>query len=328
MDKNQLLQTIQIASESGSISREELIHAFEQGQATKKDSALTKPLNIAEVLYYIGGIIIFVGVMILIAQHWIELNTFTRILVTLGSAIAAYVTGAIFTKYEKFEPLSHVFFLISALLSPLGLSIFMNEVKISLSFIQTQVLISSILMITYLLSYYFFKKVLFIIFAVIFGTWFFFSLTNLMLQDNPLVTTLHLNEYRFLFTGLSYILLGYFFSKREEHSLSDPLYGFGVIAFLGASFALGGYSPKQNMFWELIFPLINFAVIYLSVYLKSRAFLTFGTIYLMVYIGKITAEYFSSSLGWPISLMIAGLTIIFLAFTSFNLHKKYLQKSI
>lgn len=328
MDKNTLLESITAASKDNIITKDEILNAYDRGQGVKKDTALTRHLNIAEILYYIGGLIVFSGIVILVYQHWSELNTFSRISITLGSAIISYITAVIFTKYEKYEPLSHVFFLISALLSPIGMSIFIYEMKISISFIATQLAISSILLTLYLSSYYIFRKVLFIILNIIFGTWLFFSFTEWVLNGSPAVSMFHLTEYRFLLTGLSYISLGYFFSERDERSLSSPLYSFGVIALLGATFALGGYSPNQNSLWELLFPLVNFAVIYLSVYLKSKSFLTFGTIFLMAYIGKITTEYFANSLGWPLSLVIAGLAIIAIAFISINLNKKYLQKTV
>lgn len=328
MDKNTLLEQIRLAAGQNIITKDELMNAFDAGLGVKKDSALIKHLNVAEILYYIGGLIVFTGIIILVYQHWSELNSFSRIGVTVGSAIAAYISAAIFTKYEKYEPLSHVFFLISALLSPVGISIFIHETKISLSSVETHLAISSILLTLYLSSYYIFRKVLFIILNIIFATWLFFSFTEWILNGSPAIALFHLNEYRFLLTGLSYISLGYFFSKRDEYALSDALYAFGVIGFLGAAFALGGYSPRQDIFWELIFPVLNFSVIYLSVHLKSRAFLTFGTIYLIAYICKITAEYFSKSLGWPLSLVIAGLAIIAISFVSLNLNKNYLKKTV
>jgi len=49
-----------------------------------------------------------------------------------------------------------------------------------------------------------------------------------------------------------------------------------------------------------------------------------GTIFLMAYILKITSEYFSTGLGWPIALVIAGLAMIGVGFMSFSIKKKYL----
>jgi len=124
---------------------------------------------------------------------------------------------------------------------------------------------------------------------------------------------------------LSYLFFGYYFSSTKQKDLSGVLYGFGNLFFLGAALALGGWKPSQNIFWEMIFPGLVFAVLLLSVHLKSKPFLTFGTIFLMAYILKITGEYFSGTLGWPVSLMICGIALIGIGYYAFSLNKKYLS---
>ena len=65
-------------------------------------------------------------------------------------------------------------------------------------------------------------------------------------------------------------------------------------------------------------------IIFLSIYVKNKAFLVFGSMFLMGYILKITSEYFAQSLGWPLALVIAGLALIATGYFSFYLNKKYL----
>ena len=130
-------------------------------------------------------------------------------------------------------------------------------------------------------------------------------------------------EYRMLVAGISYLLIGYAFAKNEKAPLSGFLYSFGILGFLGAAFALGGWSPTQNVFWELIFPGLALGTLFMSVYLKTRSFLTFGSLFLMIYILKITGEYFTSGLGWPLSLVLAGLMLIAVGYLYVYLKKKY-----
>ena len=126
--------------------------------------------------------------------------------------------------------------------------------------------------------------------------------------------------------GLSYLFLGYSFADSEKKSLSPWLYGFGVVAFLTAALCLGGYSPKQNVFWELIFPGLAFGVIFLSVYLRVKSFLVFGSMYLMMYIMKITQEYFTSGFGWALSLIVVGFAVMGIGYFAFYLNKKYISQ--
>src|ERR1019366_1319816 len=83
-------------------------------------------------------------------------------------------------------------------------------------------------------------------------------------------------EYRILVLGLAYMFLGYYLSQTSQKALSGVMYGFGSLFFLGSAMALGGWQPNQNAFWELIYPLLVFGLIFLSVYVKSKSFLVFG----------------------------------------------------
>jgi hypothetical protein len=130
-------------------------------------------------------------------------------------------------------------------------------------------------------------------------------------------------KYRTLAIGISYILLGYSFSQSERKVLSGVLYSFGVIGFLGSAIALQGYKPTQNYFWELIFPVLNMVIILISVKLRSKSFLVFGSLFLIGYIIKITSEYFSDSLGWPVALVIAGFGIMGVGYLIVWIRKKY-----
>jgi ABC-type branched-subunit amino acid transport system permease subunit len=73
-----------------------------------------------------------------------------------------------------------------------------------------------------------------------------------------------------------------------------------------------------------VYPLLVFGVIFLSVYVKSKAFLVFGTIFLIAYILKLTSEYFSSGLGWPLALVLAGLAIMAVGYYAVRINKRYL----
>jgi len=43
----------------------------------------------------------------------------------------------------------------------------------------------------------------------------------------------------------------------------------------------------------------------------------------MIYIMKITSEYFSHAMGWPLALVLAGLILIGIGHYTYNLGKKY-----
>lgn len=323
LNKEEVLGYIQELAKEKAITKQEIIKAFDSGGGATAE-ALNKNLNIAQILYYIGGGIVFLGIAILVGQNWSTLGFLTKLLATLGFGIAAYFAGLLFSRDKRTELVGSAFYLISALVTPIGIWVVFDNVGYRNS-IGLQALISGIMFLTYLFSLFVSKKNIIILFNILFGTWFFFSLTSWIIDVNQILITEKFDFYRILVTGIAYMLIGYSFSKSDERSsLSGFLYGFGILGFLGSALALGNWEPNQNIFWELIYPFLVFGALFLSVTIKSRAFLTWGTIFLMGYILKITGEYFSNSLGWPLALVICGLAMIGVGYMSFSIRKKYL----
>ncbi|MDP3772319.1 MAG: hypothetical protein Q8Q94_03025 [bacterium] len=338
MEKQELLQEIRAAAADKKILRDEMIAAYDAGVGVPTaHPSLLKRMNIADVLYFIGGAIVFIGIAILVGQHWDELDMPTRILATLGSGIAAYIVGVLLSRDERFGVVGTAFFFLSALIMPVGLSVVFDAAGLEVGSAGMQSVIAGILLVAYLASFFVFPRTLFIVFSILFGTWLFFSFTSFLILNNPHLATAEFFEYRVLAVGLAYVFLGYALreavattgeSHEEYSALASWLYAGGVALFLGAALALGGWSPNQNAFWEVIFPGLVFGVIFLSIYLHARSFLAFGSVYLMAYILKITAEYFSDTLGWPLALVLAGLCLIAIGYGAFRLNQNYLVKGV
>ncbi len=323
--KEEVLQSIRELAENNSIAKEDIMAIFESKAVVRgKDSS--KKINISDILYYVGGAIVFFGIVIFVGQNWNSLNTITRIVSTLGSAVVAFLLAVIFSVDKKTVNLGLAFHFIAALLLPTGLFITFHEAGYNVNGDGMQALISCILFAVYMFSFAVFRKSIFSLFSIIFGTWLYFSFTSYMVGGNPLLGH-NFTSYRFLLAGLTYISLGYYFSDGERKSLSGFLYGFGILGFLGSTLALGGWKPNPNMFWEIIYPGLIFLTLLSSVYIKSKSFLTFGTIFLMAYISKITAEYFSNSIGWPLSLVLIGLFLIASGYLFIHLSSKYMKKN-
>ena len=320
-EKAELLKQIETLAARKQITKSEVNDAFEAG--INGDSVQeTHPSPISQILYYVGGAIVFLGISVLIWQHWTKLNDATKILATLGSGIAAYVAGTLLIRNERLENISRVFYFISALVMPLGLHVTLDIAGVDIGSNGTQSMVSAILLATFLSSHWLYRKTVFTLFNIIFGTWLFFSFTSFLVGGRPGFDW-EFSAYRVLGTGLVYGLLGHHFTRTPYRALTGALYGFGAFLFLGAALALGDWKPHQNGLWEVIFPGLAFGVMFLSVYLRSKAFLTFGSLYLMAYILKITSEYFADSLGWPLALVLTGFGLIAIGTLHINLKRKF-----
>jgi hypothetical protein len=328
MQKQDLLIEVQQAAAVNLVTQEELSAAFLAGQ-TSAPGVPKNRLKLSNILYYLGGAIVFFGIIILCYQNWGSFSSGLRIFVTLGSMIACFLVGALLYRYENFLEISQAFFLISGMLAPLALEVTLNEMGMDLGSSSIQLMVFVILTLIFLGGFYFYRQTILLFFGIAFATGIFHFLIDMIigsrLSSSDAQTVL---EYRLLVLGLAYMFLGYYVFFTSQKVLTGVLYAFGTLFFLGSAMALGGWNPNQNAFWELIFPLLVFGIIFLSVYVKSKAFLVFGCLFLIGYILKITGEYFTSGLGWPLALILAGLAIMGVGFWAVKLNKKYFANSI
>ncbi len=324
MDKLSVLRDIQNLAAEGKLTRKEVLAAYDDGVPAGHDAG-NRSAKLSDILYFIGGAIVVLGIGIFLGTHWSELNNIARVASTFGSAIAAYIVAVLFQRDSKLDAVSQAFFMISALVMPLGLFVVLDSGGIDVYTSGVNTLISMMCFAVFLASYFVRRRTLFVVFMVIYGTWFFFSLTQYFIAGNPLFGW-RFWAYRTLFTGLAYILLGHAFSKNSLRSLTGVLYSFGLIQFLGAALTLGGWTPDQSPIWEVGFIGLVFGVILLSVHLKSRSFLVFGALFLMGYIFKITAEYFSESFGWPLALVVCGLVLMVVGYLTVYLNNRFMKQ--
>ncbi len=322
MEKDEVLRQVRSLAARQLVTRDEVVDAFDAGVGGDADVEVTRQAGISHILYYVGGAVVFLGISVLVWQHWSTLGSATKIIATLGSGIAAYLAAAFLIRQERLEAAARAFYFIAALVMPLGLHVTFDIAGLDTGSDGVQSLVSGILFVTFFLSYVVYRKTVFTLFSILFGTWLCFSMTDLLAGGR---FGWEFSAYRVLGTGWVYALLGHAFTQTPHRALTGALYGFGACLFLGAALALGDWKPNQNWFWELSFPGLVFGVMFLSVYLRSKAFLTFGSIYLMAYILKITGEYFAESLGWPLALVLTGLGLMAIGYLHFNLKKKYLS---
>ena len=323
MEKQKLLQLITALARQNVLTKEEVTAAYDQGaKGGGTRGSRSTHTRLSDLLASVGGAVVFLGIAVLIGQNWEALSPLTRVLVTLGSGIAAYAGGVTLLQHKKYGRIGQAFFLLSALLLPLGLSITFYEAGFDPWDPLASTIVSGVLALTFLSSFFLLRSPLFLLFTVLFATWLFVALTNLLTDGNPLFEPWKFYLYRLLVIGLSYALLGY--ELRGTHrSLAGFLQGAGVFAFLLAAFLLSGWDSSKELVWEVLLPGLALGAILLSVKVHTRSYLVFGSLFLMLGILKISAEYFPQSVGWPLALVIAGFALIAIGMVTLRLGKKY-----
>lgn len=321
MDKINLLNEVKKAAKAGHLTRQELLAAFDDGKTD-----LGRPSrDLSKVLYYIGGLIVVLGIGFLIFQNWDALNDASKILTTLGTGIVAYLIGFFVDRNSSVRHFAMPFYLIALLVIPIGLHVTLEVAEIDVGTAGWQSIISAFLLFIALVSALFLRHWMFKVFSVIYGTWLFFAFAEFLMGDLQLLDEPDFFAYRFLVTGLSYCFFGYYLDKQKRETFVGALYGFGLLLFLVGGLVLGGWAPDHNMFWEIVYPGLALAVVFLSVYLRNRIVLVMGALFLVIYIFKITEEHFREGLGWPLALILMGLALITIGYIAVAVNQKYLK---
>ncbi len=280
---------------------------------------------VSSILYYLGGAIVFMGISFFIAQQWHQFGVGMRIFITLGTAVAALMTGVILNQQRQLGAVENAFFLLSGLLMPVGLMVAYEEAGLHIISPALQLQILAVLTAVYLATFLLLRKNLLLIFTVLFATCSFFAIIDVMVGNAPVFDPFTIASYQLLSAGLAWMFLGHGLSRGQHQMLCGWLQGFGVVAFLAAALALGEWKPNQNLFWEIIYPGLVFAVIFLSTHLKSRTFLVFGSLALGSYLTKITLEYFADSLGWAVALILIGFMLMAVAFLALRVQRQFIS---
>lgn len=327
MRKERFLDDVKRAAAGHVASKDEVSRAYDEGLQTPVAELEKHHIGISTILYDIGGGIVFLGLVNLIGQQWDALNAGMRIFVTLGAAIAFFISAVFLEQVKGVRQVATALHLVAVLLMPAGLFVTFHELGVDVEMGGYQSIIFAILTVVYFATYMLYKRNLLLLFDIIFATILFFTFTNYLVGTNPIFDELNFFEYRALAVGVAYIALGYAFVRSSRAVLTGVLYAVGILGILGSTMALGGFKPNQNLFWELAYPGIVFGVIFSSLYLRSRAFLAFGVLFLGGYIFKITAEYFADSIGWPVALIFLGFVLMGVGYLTFYLHKKYISST-
>lgn len=313
---NGTMESLRELINNGFITKRDILNLFseEAPQEMKEGSG-----RVVKTLYFIGGVIVILGVGIFMFQFWAHWGQGLKVFFSLSLTGILYGIGYYFhNKDPKFSIFSNISFILSALIMPLGVGTFLDLIGSSATKSAGLSINFAILFLWYFLSYWFLKYNVFLLFAALTASGLFITFTNLLIGGRP---TAAFYEYRLLILGASLFSFSYYL-KDNKKEVINIFYFFGLALFLGSAFALS----IEESFWQFLFPFMIAGAFYSSHFLKNKVVLFLATIFTFVEIGYLTAKYFSQSLGWPIALIVAGFSIILVGYLSYGVGKKYAKQ--
>jgi hypothetical protein len=320
---SEIIEELKTYIAGGEVSRREVARRLGLGDLAAESpraeqvSSLARRMTLTRVFYYLGGLIVLIGIGFLIYQIWEDIGSVGHVLVTLGFAIVLYIVGTIFMKSYAESEVGVVMHILGALLMPTGVYVLLFELNrdpIALEWIVSWIFLGVTLM--YAISYFLNRHPVFTFFSVVYGTGMLYAFSTAILN----FPGEDFFAYLTMAIGVGYMLLARGFKNTRNSVLSGFFSAFGSLGFLGAAFS----RVFDSLFWQLLFLALVSGGIILSLRMKSKAVLIFSTLFLIAHIVFLTSEYFADSVGWPVALIILGFVIIGVGYASFRLGKKYL----
>lgn len=325
MNKEELLQELSAKISTGEISREEVVGRFNFAPTTQQISdegtKRFSHFSVTKMLYVLGAAIVIIGIVIFVAQIWDDIGSFGRIAVTLGLGLLIAAVGSMLLKQKPDDNIGPIFHFIGGMLIPGGAVVTLSELSIDSDW--TMAVTFAGIFVFYLFLNAIQKHAILTFFAIANGTATIYLILNAIVGGpfRGWFGIKDIYQYLTMAIGASYLFLAHAFRGGWNKYLIGALYFFGITGFLGATFS----QVFDSVPWQLFYFLIVLGGLFLSVYMKSRSILVMSTLFLIAHVSYITSEYFSDSLGWPISLVILGFVFIGLGYASITINKKYIM---
>jgi hypothetical protein len=303
-----LVQIVSIAREHGLTAAE--IDAALAGEPKAAVEGRARGV-LVRVLGYLGGTFVFAGIAAFIALQWDSMNSAARVVITLGSGIAACALAVLSSRDARFEKAVPPLFLIAAALQPTGLLVAFNEFGSGGDPRWAALVTSGVMALQFAVIFVVLRQSMLLLIAVFFGALFWLTTFDLLGMDDGLGA---------LVLGGSLVLGAVGVDRTVHRSITPPWYFFGAIGFLYGLFDLVGETPL-----EILFILAASGLVYLSAVSPSRTLLLVATAGILGYTGWFTSEHFADSLGWPLALMLFGLLMIGLSALAFRIDRQYIR---
>lgn len=309
MNKHQeALQEIKKIVEKNNLTLDEVYKAIQISEEKKPKEGM---IEASEILAYIGGILIFAGVGVYTTMFWQDLSSFLRVAITFGSGFSCYCIALGLSKNMQYTKATQALFLISAILQPTGLYVFLNEVFVASSDLHLATLfVFGIMVLQQFATFWQIRLNLLLFMVLFFSMGFTFTLLDYMFIKQ---------DYILIGMGISLFLITYSLNSMGY----KPLIGFWYF-MATVSFLWGAYDWLYNTRVEILFLGLCALTIYLSTLTKSKSILFVSTIGVLSYIGHYTMIHFVNSIGWPISLVLIGAAFILLSGIALKIKKKYM----
>ena len=306
-----LNEVVAIARRHG-ISAAEIAAALAGGQPSAAPAVNRGRSVLVRALGYLGATFVLVGIGVFVALQWENMNPLARIVVTLGSGMAAFALTIIASREERYLEAATVLLILAAILEPTGMLVAFSELGSGGDWRLAGLVTSGAMAVQFGLTPIQPLRSKTIFLTIVFTVLFFWTAFDLLDMDDEIAA---------LVLGAGMLLAAIGLDRAGHGELSPPWYFFGPVAFLYGLFEVVESSP-----FELLFVAVAAGLVYLAAFLRTRTLLFVSTIAILAYTGYYTSEHFADSIGWPLALIAFGIALIGLSALALKIDRRYIQR--
>ena len=252
---------------------------------------------IGRLFNYIGGIFIFAGICVLTGMIWDDIGSLQRVIITFGTGLSAFVLGFAALKDGRFNGAATPLFLVSGLLQPTGIFVFLREyMPESGDPVLAAMMIFAMLSLQHGVAFYARRRTSLLFLTLAFWTFFIGTALSWMEFDGEVIC---------IIMGISMLCTTWAISKTEHRAITPFWYLVGGFTLQGAWWSL-----FENSALDLSFLGVNAFLVYVSIAAGSRTLLFTCVLGLLAYLAYFAEEYFADVVGWPICLIILGVAMM------------------
>jgi len=257
---------------------------------------------------FIGAIFILSGLCIYIGEHWNEMNSSARIIITLGSGISLFIFAICVSSNAKNEKVITPLFMLAAVFETVGMFVAIHELFPNvIDFHYPSLVVFGTMYIQQLIVFSKMQRTSLLFAVVVLGCAFIVTALDLMhIKDSHIA----------VLVGISLMGISCYLNETKHHTITPFWYLLGSISFL-----YGAFEILENTTFEFLYILISSAIIYLSTVVQSRQLVFSGTVAMIAYICYYTSKHFINSLGWPLALIILGFLLICISMLAVKIGK-------
>lgn len=309
--KDALLEIVRIVHSNG-LTLSDIENVLSNNRARDNSAGNTSGL-LQRVFGYIGGVFVFAGIWVFVSMFWNDMGSAARVVVTLGTGFFLFLIGLAALDDKRFKIAATPLFIASAALQPSGIIVMLREYSTGCDPRLGLAYMGLVMLLQYGLIFFAKQRTVLAFFSIIFTSIAFSSIASYWGLRWDIIG---------IVVGIFQLFLAYALGGSRHKVIAEFWYFAASICLFFFAWDILLDTP-----FELAFLFICGSMIFISAWAKSRCLLLTSVLSMLGYISYFTEEHFAHTLGWPIALVIIGISVIGLGAFAVKLNEKYVKAS-